>query len=66
MVEEKTSMFLIGKGTRIQQCTGYVMDLGQDYQYYQLWSDNKWLIQELIDNDDNIEEDNKINNESYK
>ena len=25
------------------------MDMGWDYQYYQLWSDNKWLLQELMD-----------------
>jgi len=27
------------------------MDIGWDYQYYQLWSDNKWLLQELINNE---------------
>jgi len=28
------------------------MDMGWDYQYYQPWSDNKWLLQELMN--DNI------------
>ena len=41
------------------------MDLGWDYHYYQPWSDHKWLIQELMDNDDIMERDKKINNESY-
>ena len=41
------------------------MNVGWNYQYYQPWSDNEQLIQGLIDNDNNIEEDNRINNESY-
>jgi len=40
------------------------MELEWDYHYYQLWSDNKWLIQELMDNNDIMEED-EINDESY-
>jgi len=28
-----------------------VMDMGWDYQYYQLWSDNKWLLQELMNDE---------------
>jgi len=40
------------------------MDLEQSY-HYQPWNDNKWLIQELMDNDVIIEKDNKINDKSY-
>ena len=43
-----------------------VMDVGQDYCYYQLQSNNEWLIQELMDDNDIIERDEEINNESYK
>jgi len=25
------------------------MDMGWDYQYYQSWSDNEWLLQDLMD-----------------
>jgi len=45
--------------------TIYVMDLGWDYQYYQPWSNNKWWIQELMNNNDIMEKDDEINNESY-
>jgi len=41
------------------------MDLEQSYHYYQPWNDNKWLIQELMDNDVIIAKDNKINDKSY-
>jgi len=41
------------------------MDLEQSYHYYQPWNDNKWFIQELMDNDVIIEKDNKINDKSY-
>ena len=40
------------------------MDLEQSY-HYQPWNDNKWLIQELMDNDVIIVKDNKINDKSY-
>ena len=42
------------------------MNLGWDYQYYQPWSDNEWLVQELMDDDNIIEGNDRINNESYK
>jgi len=32
------------------------MDMGWDYQYYQPWSDNKWLLQELMDDNITMEE----------
>jgi len=41
------------------------MDLEWDYWYYQPWSDNEWLIQELMDNDIMIDGEDRINNESY-
>jgi len=41
------------------------MGLEWNYYYYQPWSNNEWLIKELIDNDDITEEDNKISDESY-
>ena len=41
------------------------MDMGWDYQYYQPQSDNEWLIQELVGNDDNIKRDNETNDKSY-
>jgi len=40
------------------------MDLEWDYHYYQPWSNNEWLIQELMYNDVTMEKDNKINNKS--
>ena len=40
--------------------------MGWDYQYYQPQSDNEWLIQELIDDDESTKRDNGINDESYK
>ena len=43
----------------------FIIDMGWNYQYYQLQSDNKWLIQGLIDNDESTERDDKINNKSY-
>jgi len=41
------------------------MDLEWDYHYYQPWSNNEWLIQELLDDDDIMGGDNEISNESY-
>jgi len=41
------------------------MDMGWDYQYHQPWSDNEWLMQELMDDDENNKRDNKTNTESY-
>jgi len=41
------------------------MDMGWDYQYYQPWSDNKWLLQELM-NDNVTTEEGECDNESYK
>ena len=28
--------------------TGGVMNIEQDYSYYQPWSDNEWLVDEMI------------------
>jgi len=42
------------------------MNMGWNYQYYQSWSDNEWLLQELMDNDISMKEGEKDNNESYK
>jgi len=39
------------------------MDMGWDYQYYQLWSDNKWLLQELMDII--IKKEEEYSDESY-
>jgi len=36
------------------------MDLRWNYQYYQPWSDNEWLIQELMNDNDVIERDNRM------
>jgi len=41
-----------------------VMDMGWDYQYYQPWSDNEWLLQEVINNDIATEKEGEYNNES--
>jgi len=41
------------------------MNMGWDYQYYQLWSNNEWLLQELMDNDSIMEEGEENNDESY-
>jgi len=40
------------------------MDMGWDYQYYQPWSDNEWLLQEVINNDIATEKEGEYNNES--
>jgi len=45
--------------------TSLVMDMEWDYQYYQPWSDDEWLLQELIDNDITMKEGEKYSNESY-
>jgi len=42
-----------------------VMDIEWNYQYYQPWSDNDWLLQELIDNNVIIEEEEKYNDKCY-
>jgi len=42
------------------------MNMGWDYQYYQPWSNNEWLLQELMDNDSIMEEGEENNDESYK
>jgi len=39
--------------------------MGWDYQYYQPWSDNEWLLQELMDNDISIKEGEEDDNKSY-
>jgi len=39
------------------------MDMGWDYQYYQPWSDNKWLLQELTNDNVTMEEGEEY--ESY-
>ena len=41
------------------------MDLEQDYQYYQLQNNNKQLIQELINNNNNIKRDNGIDDITF-
>jgi len=41
------------------------MNMGWNYQYYQPWSDNKWLLQELMDNDITMREEEKYSDESY-
>jgi len=41
------------------------MDMGWDYQYYQPWSNNKWLLQELMDNDSAMEGGEENNDKSY-
>jgi len=40
--------------------------MGWDYQYYQPWNDNEWLLQELMNNDVTTKEEGECNNESYK
>ena len=42
------------------------MDIGWDYQYYQPWRDNEWLLQELMSNDTTIKEEEEYDDESYK
>jgi len=42
------------------------MNMGWDYQYYEPWSNNEWLLQELMDNDSIMEEGEENNDESYK
>jgi len=42
------------------------MDMGWDYQYYQSWSDNEWLLQELMDDNTIMKEEGEYDNESYK
>ena len=41
------------------------MDLEWDYYYYQPQSNNKWLIQELMGDNDMIEGDDKITDKRY-
>ena len=42
------------------------MDMEWDYQYYQPWSDNEWLLQELMDDNTRMEKGEEHNNKSYK
>jgi len=42
-----------------------VIDLEWSYHYYQPWSDNEQLIQELMDNNITTDREDRINNESY-
>ena len=28
--------------------TSIIINIEQDYNYYQLWSDNKWLVDEIL------------------
>jgi len=42
-----------------------VMDMRWDYQYYQLWSNNKWVLQKLIDDNLVIEDEKENNKKSY-
>jgi len=41
------------------------MNIEWNYQYYQPWSDNDWLLQELIDNNIIIEEEEEYNDKCY-
>ena len=45
--------------------TAHVMDLEWDYHYYQPWSNNEQLIQQLMDNNVIMEKDDKINDKIY-
>ena len=42
------------------------MDMEWDYQYYQPWSDNEWLLQKLMDDNTRMEKGEEHNNKSYK
>jgi len=42
-----------------------VMDIEWDYQYYQPWSKNEWLLQELINNNISMKEGEEDNNKIY-
>jgi len=32
----------------LSRSTSNVMNIEWDYNYYQLWSDNKWLVDEML------------------
>jgi len=42
------------------------MDMGWDYQYYQSWSDNEWLLQDLMDDNTIMKEEGEYDNELNK
>ena len=37
------------------------MELHWDYNYYQPWTDNKWMVEEIIAIKDKEDKDNAIN-----
>jgi len=41
------------------------MDMGWDYQYYQPWNDNEWLLQGLMNDNVTTGEEGECNDESY-
>ena len=41
-----------------------VMELHWDYDYYQLWTDNKWIVEEIIVIRDEGDKDDIIDNVS--
>jgi len=53
-------VFKLSQAKLLHNREGFVMD----YQYYQLWSNNEWLIQELMDHNIIIDGKDRIN-ESY-
>ena len=40
----------------------YVMELHWDYDYYQPWTDNEWMVKEIIAIRDERDKDNIIDN----
>ena len=40
----------------------YVMELHWDYDYYQPWTDNEWMVKEMIAIRDERDKDNIIDN----
>jgi len=42
-----------------------IMNIEWNYNYYQLWSDNEWLLLELIDDNFSMKEGEEDNTESY-
>jgi len=41
------------------------MNMEWDYDYYQPWSDNKWLLQEIMNDNISMEEGEENNTKSY-
>ena len=42
----------------------HVMELHWDYDYYQLWTDNKWMVKEMMVIKDEEDKDNAMNDVS--